>query len=280
MVGSLSNLCSQLSLQEGDQQEPSTKVIISKEWIDEPEPWSFQRSLLLLNDYDGYTLPKEVVFDAVPLWDVNLSEGRYLQICVEMDIKTPIQIGTRVTTPDGEDINVKFKYEKTPNYYRVCGILVHKEPECPTTIAQKKLRGFVIRKFFLDLKAESSIIKLRGIDRLGSPSFSMGSFSSSKALSQDRRSAPREIKGGSFEIISRLPDRCGEQGSARLEEVEVTSTRATVGEFEGGRTGLCVGMGSNSVRGQGRKWKKVAKVSSKYGFEALYHDPTFQLGKK
>ncbi|OMO91483.1 hypothetical protein CCACVL1_07102 [Corchorus capsularis] len=353
MADNLSNLCSQLSLQEGEQSEPSKKIVIAKEWIDEPEgslswfsllaklfskkqanveglriamfqawkpdmgmrvkavednlflfefedgvdrdrimvsqPWSFQRSLIILNDYDGFTLPDEVEFDAFPLWilafglppamqmtkvvmaigqsfglvqDVDLSEGRFMRVRVEMDIKTPIQIDTTVTTPDGDDIEVKFKYEKTPDFCRVCGIVVHQEQDCPTTVEQKKLQGFVVRKFTSDLKVESPIVKSRGIDRLGSPSFSLGSFSSSRALSHDRRSrfdntglrfgargerslqgsesrfrqyidslalhgrsVARDIDGVSCEIISRLPERGREKGKVRLEEEEVSSAQ-------------------------------------------------------
>ncbi|OMO73432.1 hypothetical protein COLO4_27112 [Corchorus olitorius] len=151
------------------------------------QPWSFQRSLLLLSDYNGYQQPDSVVFDACPFWirvygvppvmmndmvgyaigssirlvqDVDDSDGRFLRIRVEQDIVEPIKKGTTITTPDG-DLEVTFTYEKSPDYCYVCGSFIHQEGDCPIGIAQIKLQGFAVKKFSPNLKADSPTPKNR-----------------------------------------------------------------------------------------------------------------------
>ncbi|OMO97030.1 hypothetical protein CCACVL1_04699, partial [Corchorus capsularis] len=111
------------------------------------QPWSFQRSLLLLRNSDGLKPIESLEFETCPLWirvfglpplmmtymvgyatsssmgivqDVDDSDGHFLRIRVESDVHQPIKNGTMVTGPTG-DLEVNFTFEKSPDFCFVCG---------------------------------------------------------------------------------------------------------------------------------------------------------------
>ncbi|OMO70912.1 reverse transcriptase [Corchorus capsularis] len=179
------------------------------------QPWKFQRSLLLLTEFDGLDQPEDIVFDVSPIWvrvfglppgymtdmiglaigeslgrvqDVDMDDGRYIRLRVDLDIYKPLQKGTTVTTPEGEEKENKFRYKKTPDLCFVCGFLTHQEPDCPMAFEQIRRHRFSVKKYTTDIKAETPIVTPRGGGRLTSQTFSVGSGSNSNAFSLIRRS--------------------------------------------------------------------------------------------
>ncbi|OMO68993.1 hypothetical protein CCACVL1_19721 [Corchorus capsularis] len=215
MAGTLSNLCSKMSLQEEGIPE---KVIIDQDWIEEPEgalswfsvigkllskkrpnleamktvlskawrvesgfqvkevgnrlfvfqfedelekdramvnqPWSFNKALLTLNDYDGYQSPESVIFEAVgPVLEFDEDWGRYLRIRIQMNLSQSLKAGTIVSAPSDE-LYVDFRYEKLPDYCWICGLLDHIDNDCPVAVSLRKNHLPVKKKYTCSLKAE------------------------------------------------------------------------------------------------------------------------------
>jgi hypothetical protein len=126
------------------------------------QPWSFDRQILVLTEFDGKTPPAHMAFKHSPFWvqihdmpllcmtkgiamkignsmgwleEVDLAGdgagwGRCLRICVEIDLTKPLERG-RALRLDGKSYWVSFKYEKLPMFCFECGRLVHGEKGCP-----------------------------------------------------------------------------------------------------------------------------------------------------
>ncbi|OMO50310.1 hypothetical protein CCACVL1_30518 [Corchorus capsularis] len=102
---------------------------VERDWVLVNQPWSFNRSLLVLREFDGLQTPEEVNFEICPVWmrvfklpilmmtdkvgvaigsvigdvlEVDKSNSRYLRIRVRFNVNNPLLEGTTVTTPHGD----------------------------------------------------------------------------------------------------------------------------------------------------------------------------------
>jgi hypothetical protein len=129
-------------------------------------PWSFDRQIVVLNEFDGSTPPSQLEFNHSPFWvqvhnmpllcmnknvgtkignslgdlaDVDvagngLGWGSYLRLRVSLDITKPLDRG-RALNFAGKTSWIEFKYEKLPLLCFRCGRIVHGPRGCPMTPA-------------------------------------------------------------------------------------------------------------------------------------------------
>jgi hypothetical protein len=127
----------------------------------EGRPWSFDRFVLVLNEFDGKTPPSQMQFRHSPIWvqihdmpllcmtkvvgekigaslgvleDVDVAGdgvgwGRCLRIRVIIDLSNPLERG-RALSIGGKSVWVSFKYEKLPLFCFHCGRIVHEKQGC------------------------------------------------------------------------------------------------------------------------------------------------------
>jgi hypothetical protein len=135
---------------------------VDKMRVMDGRPWSYDRQILVLNEFDGTTPPSQLVFNHSPFWiqahdmplicmnknvgtkignsmgellevDVagdGMGWGSYLRLRVNIDITKPLERG-RALNLNGKTSWVEFKYEKLPLFCFRCGRLVHGPRGCP-----------------------------------------------------------------------------------------------------------------------------------------------------
>jgi hypothetical protein len=128
----------------------------------EGRPWSYDRHILVLNEFDGSTAPSQMTFKHSPFWvqihdmpllcmtkgvgkkigesmgqlvDIDLAGngvgwGRCLRIRVVIDLSKPLERG-RALTLEGKSHWVTCRYEKLPMFCFKCGSVIHGEKGCP-----------------------------------------------------------------------------------------------------------------------------------------------------
>ena len=138
-------------------------------------PWSYEKQLVLLQEFDGELSPKEIELKWAPFWiqilnlplkcrtkdigwaissklgevfEVNVSESgvqwaRCLRVRVRIDVTKRMVRGKKITIEGGEGRWVQFKYETLPNFCYRCGLLSHalkdcQEPRESNTVGEKE----------------------------------------------------------------------------------------------------------------------------------------------
>ncbi|XP_050241424.1 uncharacterized protein At4g02000-like [Quercus robur] len=136
-------------------------------------PWSYEKQLVLIQEFDGKLTPKEIEVKWAPFWvqiynlplnsrtretgwaigsclgaviDVDVSEsgvqwGKCLRVRVRVDVTKRLVRGKRITTEGDEPKWVNFKYERLPNFCYRCGLLNHSLKECSEGQAQGDKEG-------------------------------------------------------------------------------------------------------------------------------------------
>jgi hypothetical protein len=156
-------------------------------------PWSFDRSLLALSEFDGGIPSSQWNFTLSPFWiqihdmplicmtkaiGVKIGEslgtleavdtdgdgvewGSVLKIRVTIDIQKPLERGRSLTIA-GKSHWVSFKYENLPVFCFYCGRIVHEEGGCP-----KRIKTGQSKEWGVWLRAEKSNKQGmgRGLDR-------------------------------------------------------------------------------------------------------------------
>jgi hypothetical protein len=129
-------------------------------------PWSFDRHILVLNEFDGQCPPSQMAFMHSPVWiqvhdmpllcmtksigakigaslgvleDVDVAGdgvgwGRCLRLRVTIDLSKPLERG-RALVVGGKTEWVSFQYEKLPLFCFSCGRVVHQKQGCPESHA-------------------------------------------------------------------------------------------------------------------------------------------------
>ena len=119
-------------------------------------PWSFDRHILVLKEFDGHCPPSHMTFMHLPVWiqihdmpllcmtkgigtkigdslgeleDVDVAGdgvgwGWCLRIRVSIDLSKPLERG-RALVLGGKSHWLNFKYEKMPLFCFLCGCIVH-----------------------------------------------------------------------------------------------------------------------------------------------------------
>ena len=125
-------------------------------------PWSFEKPLIVLKEFEGELVPRNIVMKHCPFWvqifnlplksrtketrwaigstlgevlDVDISDssvhwGRCLRVRVSVDITKKLIRGKKINIEGGENRWVIFKYERLPNFCYRCGMLDHAIKEC------------------------------------------------------------------------------------------------------------------------------------------------------
>ena len=157
------------------------------------QPWSFNKSLLVLGNFAGHEKSEEVNLQWCPFWvqihglplglmttkiatvlgesigDVEevdadgekMAWGKFLRVRVAINISKPLKRGTRITIEGKGSMLVVFKYEKLPDFCYVCGCLDHQELECDDVIRVKIEGGKAKREYGPWLGTESNEILTR-----------------------------------------------------------------------------------------------------------------------
>ena len=136
-------------------------------------PWSYEKQLVLLQEFEGERVPKDITIKWTPFWvqiynlplmsmtresgmeiggkigrvlDVDVPEkgvqwGKYLRVRVRLDATKKLVRGKRVTIEGGESRWVFFKYERLPNFCYQCGKLDHGVKECKESAGTENRAG-------------------------------------------------------------------------------------------------------------------------------------------
>ena len=120
-------------------------------------PWSFEKQLIVLKEFEGELVPRDIVMKHCPFWvqifnlplksrtketgwaigstlgevlDIDVSKssvhwGRLLRVRVNVDITKKLIRGKKINIEGGENRWVIFKYERLPNFCYRCGMLDH-----------------------------------------------------------------------------------------------------------------------------------------------------------
>jgi hypothetical protein len=151
----------------------------------EGRPWSFDRQMLVINEFDGKTPPAQMAFKHSLFWvqvhdmpllcmtkgiavkigeslgrleDVDFAGdgpgwGRCVRIRVELELAKPLERG-RALRLDGKSYWVSFKYEKLPMFCFECGRIVHGEKGCPIPRRQRLSSTEDMKQWGVGLRAD------------------------------------------------------------------------------------------------------------------------------
>ena len=131
-------------------------------------PWSFDKSLVVLQRYKRHSALEDLSFDKVAFWvqvhnipisyrtrsvaedicdgirrvdrttDISECEcGNYIRVKVTIDVFQPLCRGRVIRLEDNEKVWVTFRYERLPNFCYWCGCLDHGDKECDLWIQSK-----------------------------------------------------------------------------------------------------------------------------------------------
>lgn len=151
----------------------------------EGRPWSYDRQILVLHDFDGFTPPSQMVFTHSPWWiqvhdmpllcmtksvgskigeslgsleEVDVASngvgwGRYLKIRVTLDLTKPLERG-RALQFEGKSIWVNFRYEQLPIFCFNCGRIIHGGKGCPVPQSRRMNHAEELKPWGVRLRAE------------------------------------------------------------------------------------------------------------------------------
>ena len=143
------------------------------------QPWSFNKSLLVLANFEEHTKLEEVLLQWCPfrvqihrlplglmtekigiilgetigeVEEVDVEEGqmvwgRYLRVRVVINIKKPLKKGSKITIPGGDTVIAVIKYEKLPDFCYMCGCLDHQENDCDKVVSLLNEGGKIRREY-------------------------------------------------------------------------------------------------------------------------------------
>ncbi|XP_042983219.1 uncharacterized protein LOC122312628 [Carya illinoinensis] len=138
------------------------QLLSDKKKVLHGRPWSFDRHLVCLKEFESDLSPSEVEFKSEPFWvqahnlpfagmnrqlgerigeaigkvhtvevdDQGHGWGSYLRIKVDVDVNKPLVRG-RMVNLGGKQSWSHFKYERLPNFCFKCGLLKHVNGKCP-----------------------------------------------------------------------------------------------------------------------------------------------------
>nr|POE89124.1 uncharacterized protein CFP56_70455 [Quercus suber] len=136
-------------------------------------PWSFEKQLIIMKEFKGELVPKDIVMKWSPFWvqifnlslksrtketswtigsklgevlEVNVSDSevqweRFLWVRVSIDVTKKLIRGKKINIKGGEIRWVNFKYERLPDFCYKYGMLDHAIKECPKGSLENGLVG-------------------------------------------------------------------------------------------------------------------------------------------
>lgn len=154
----ISELEAELFLVEFGDEKDKKKVL-------DMSPWSFEKQLVIIQEFEGEQIPKEMEVKWSPFWiqifnlplmnrtketgwvigsslgdvmevdvpDSGVNWGKCLRVRVWIDATKKLIRGKRITIEGSESRWVQFKYEQLPNFCYRCGLLNHALKDCLAT---------------------------------------------------------------------------------------------------------------------------------------------------
>ncbi|XVF26590.1 hypothetical protein REPUB_Repub14bG0030800 [Reevesia pubescens] len=113
------------------------------------QPWSFNKALLILQEFNHLDRPENLVFEQVPFWIQihGLPVGMFSE---KIGIVLGESIG-EVLEVDMDDIRINWgrylRIRHLPDLCFVCGRLNHRESECDAAYQLKKRTGKICREY-------------------------------------------------------------------------------------------------------------------------------------
>ncbi|XP_075638440.1 uncharacterized protein At4g02000-like [Castanea sativa] len=133
-----------------------------KKKVMDMSPWSYEKQLVIIQEFERELNPKEIDLKWVPFWiqiynlplksrtketgrtigsslgkvlDVDVPDsgvqwGKCLRVRVRIDVTRRLVRGRKITIEGGESKWVNFKYERLPNFCYRCGFLNHALRDC------------------------------------------------------------------------------------------------------------------------------------------------------
>jgi hypothetical protein len=159
--------------------------IEDKERVLAGRPWTFDRQILVINEFDGKTPPSQMEFMHSPFWiqvhdlpllcmtknvgirigeslgcleDVDMAGdgagwGRCLRIRVRINLEKPLERGRAIHL--GEKSHwASFKYEKLPLFCFHCGRIVYGKKGCPMRQSMRVHASEELKEWGIWLRAE------------------------------------------------------------------------------------------------------------------------------
>jgi hypothetical protein len=149
----------------------------------EGRPWTFDNSLLIVEDFDGKTSHADYLFDKAAFWvrminlplgcmgqaigrrigetvgkveavdtDANgIGWGEFLRVKILLDLSKPFPRGRKINV-QGQATWITFKYEGLPRICFACGVICHGKTGCEK---KSSLRNQDVQQYGLWLRAES-----------------------------------------------------------------------------------------------------------------------------
>lgn len=93
--------------------------------------------------------------EKVEIGDKGFNMGKYLQVCIIVDISKPLCKGRSVRMGGAKRGWVDFRYEHLPIFYYWCGVLEHDDRDCPLWIGNKESLGMEDKQFGPWLQADT-----------------------------------------------------------------------------------------------------------------------------
>uniref|UniRef100_A0ACD5ZFZ3 Uncharacterized protein n=1 Tax=Avena sativa TaxID=4498 RepID=A0ACD5ZFZ3_AVESA len=145
-----------------------------KKAVDEG-PWMFNKSLLVVEEFDPRRSLGEYEFNSIPIWirifnlplgmmnrdtceeignevgkymEADVEEngtamGRYLRVKVRINITKPLRRGIKLDVGEGRtDMWCRFEYEFLPDFCYRCGMLDHIDRECTIKLKKGEIQQF------------------------------------------------------------------------------------------------------------------------------------------
>ena len=133
-----------------------------KKRIMDMSPWTYEKQLILLKEFEGEQAPKDIQLWQSPFWvqihnlplhsrtreigweigsklgevvEVDVAEsgvhwGKYLRVRVQLDVMKKLIWGKKITIKGGEQRWIMFKYEHLPNFCYRCEMLSRGLRDC------------------------------------------------------------------------------------------------------------------------------------------------------
>ena len=132
------------------------------------EPWSFDKSLVVLQRYNRLTPLEDLAFDKASFWvqvhnipigyrtksvaddicesigavdhsieALECEGGNYVRVRATLDVYQPLFWGRIIKVEGGEKVWVNFKYKCLPNICYWCGCFDHSDKDCDIWIESK-----------------------------------------------------------------------------------------------------------------------------------------------
>jgi hypothetical protein len=197
-------------------------LISDKVRVLEGRPWSYDRTILVINEFDANTPPSQMDFSYSPIWiqihdmplgcmnrgigvkigetmgrveqvavaDDDVGWGSFLRVRVVINLFTPLDRGRELVL-SGSTCWVSLKYEKLPEFCYRCGRILHNTKECPEKRPNQKTH-------FDGSKAWGAWLRAEGEKEMGGPVKFVAPASSEEPPTMDdpaRKYSPNRERG-------------------------------------------------------------------------------------